>query len=74
MVLVWPIPVCLLVWWITENMSSAIIIFGIAFLMLFVASPDYKPFVILGALGVTIVTAAVFILTQMDISKRQESD
>ncbi len=64
-----PLPICALVWFITENMSSAIIIFGIAFLMLFVASPDYKPFVIIGAIGVTVVTVAVFALTQLDASQ-----
>ena len=64
-----PLPVCALVWFITENMSSAIIIFGIAFLMLFVASPDYKPFVIIGVLGVAVVALAVFALTQLDASQ-----
>ena len=64
-----PLPICALVWFITENMSSAIIIFGIAFLMLFVASPDYKPFVIIGAIGVTVVAVAVFALTQLDASQ-----
>jgi len=64
-----PLPVCALVWFITENMSSAIIIFGIAFLMLFVASPDYKPFVILGVLGVAVIAVAVFALTQLDASQ-----
>ncbi len=64
-----PLPICALVWFITENMSSAIIIFGIAFLMLFVASPDYKPFIIIGSLGVTVVAVAVFALTQLDASQ-----
>jgi len=64
-----PLPICALVWFITENMSSAIIIFGIAFLMLFVASPDYKPFVIIGVLGVAVVATAVFALTQLDASQ-----
>lgn len=64
-----PLPVCALVWFITENMSSAIIIFGIAFLMLFVASPDYKPFVIIGAFGLTVVAIGVFALTQLDASQ-----
>lgn len=64
-----PLPICALVWFITENMSSAIIIFGIAFLMLFVASPDYKPFVIIGAIGVAVVAVAVFALTQLDASQ-----
>ncbi len=64
-----PLPICALVWFITENMSSAIIIFGIAFLMLFVASPDYKPFVIIGTLGVSVIAVAVFALTQLDASQ-----
>ena len=64
-----PLPICALVWFITENMSSAIIIFGIAFLMLFVASPDYKPFVIIGTLGVSVVAVAIFALTQLDASQ-----
>lgn len=64
-----PLPICALVWFITENMSSAIIIFGIAFLMLFVASPDYKPFVIIGVIGVAVIAVAVFALTQLDASQ-----
>lgn len=64
-----PLPICALVWFITENMSSAIIIFGIAFLMLFVASPNYKPFVIIGLIGVAFITVAIFALTQLDVSQ-----
>ena len=64
-----PLPICALVWFITENMSSAIIIFGIAFLMLFVSSPDYKPFVIIGLIGVAFIAVAVFALTQLDASQ-----
>lgn len=56
--------VCLLVWKITDNMSSAIIIFGIAFLMLFVASPDYKRFVILGLLGIAAAALIVFVISK----------
>ena len=46
-VLLVPVPICAMVWLITDNMSSAIIIFGIAVLMLFVASPDYMKFVVI---------------------------
>ena len=60
-----PLPICALVWFITENMSSAIIIFGIAFLMLFVASPDYKRFIAIGIAGVTVVVLFVFTFIQM---------
>lgn len=47
-----PVPVCFLVWRVTKNLSSAIIIFGIAFLMLFVATPGYRKFIALTALVV----------------------
>lgn len=60
-----PLPVSLLVWQITENMSSAIIIFGIAVLMLFVSSPDYKRFILLGLAGVAICALAVFVIVSM---------
>lgn len=68
MVLMIPVPICVMVWKITNNMSSAIIIFGIALLMLFVASPDYKRFVLMGAAGVAAVAALVFAIIQMEHS------
>lgn len=55
-----PLPICLMVWKITDNMSSAIIIFGIAALMLFVSSPDYKKFVMIGTAGIAAVAGIVF--------------
>ena len=64
-----PLPICALVWLITENMSSAIIIFGIAFLMLFVASPDYKRFVGIAAVGVVAVIAFIFAFKQLEGSE-----
>ena len=68
MVLMIPVPICVMVLKITNNMSSAIIIFGIALLMLFVASPDYKRFVLMGAAGVAAVAALVFAIIQMEHS------
>ena len=68
MVLLAPIPICFLVWKITENMSSAIIIFGIAFLMLFVSSPDYKRFAALVAAGAGAIGLAVLIIKKMEDS------
>lgn len=61
-VLAIPVPICIMVWKITSNMSSAIIIFGIAALMLFVASPDYKKFVLIGLAGVAVAALAVFLI------------
>ena len=43
-----PLPIAASVYLITDNLSSAIIIMGIAVLMVFVASPDYKKFIIMG--------------------------
>ena len=64
-VLMIPMPVCLLVWQVTENMSSAIIIFGIAVLMLFVSCPDYKRFVLLGLAGIAVCAIALFVIVKM---------
>ncbi|MCX4304261.1 MAG: putative peptidoglycan glycosyltransferase FtsW [Acetatifactor sp.] len=55
-----PLPVVLEVYLITKNLSSAIIILGISVLMVFVASPDYKKFVIMGLGGVAAVALLVF--------------
>lgn len=42
-------PHVLAIYFITDNLSSAIIILGIAVVMLFVGSPEYKRFILLGA-------------------------
>lgn len=55
-----PMPVVLEVYLITKNLSSAIIILGISVLMVFVASPDYKKFIIMGLAGVAAVAILVF--------------
>ena len=61
MVLV-PMPVVLEVYLFTRNLSSAIIILGISVLMVFVASPDYKKFVIMGAAGVAVIAVVIFVI------------
>ncbi len=43
------------------NLSTAVIILGIAVCILFVASPKYKPFIVIGLIGVAFII--VFILT-----------
>lgn len=63
-----PVPICFLVWKITENLSSAIIIFGIAVLMLFVSTPDYKRFILLGLAGVAVCALVVFLIASADSS------
>jgi len=54
-------PISLLIWRVTNNMSSAIIVFGIAFLMVFVASPDYKKFILMGLAGVALAAGVVLL-------------
>ena len=54
-----------MVWKITQNMSSAIIILGIAMLMIFVASPDYKRFIIMAVLAAAAAALIVFAIVQM---------
>ena len=63
-----PLPICAMVYLITDNLSSAIIIFGIAFLMLFVASPDYKKFMLLIVAVVGAATLAVYTILQLSES------
>ncbi|MBQ2450966.1 MAG: cell division protein FtsW [Lachnospiraceae bacterium] len=65
-ILVPPAVLALMLWKITNNMSSAIIVFGIAIAMLFVAVPDYKHFVALGAAGIAGVVAIVFYAVSAD--------
>lgn len=59
-----PAPICLMIWQITNNLSSAIIVFGIAVLMLFVASPEYKKFIVMGAGGLALGALLVFIISK----------
>ena len=65
MVLLTPAPIALMIWKITNNMSSAIIVMGIAVLMLFVSSPEYKRFIFLGLLTLAGAAIIVFAIVQM---------
>ena len=51
-----------LLWGVTSNASSAIIVFGIALVMLFVATRDYKRYVIVGVAGVILAALVVIII------------
>ena len=61
-----PLPIVALIKVVTNNLSSAIIVLGIAVLMVFVASPDYKKFIIMGLVGVAAVALLVFIVANAD--------
>lgn len=56
-----PMPVAAEIYFITDNLSSAIIIVGISVLMVFVASPDYKKFIIMGVIVVALAALVVFL-------------
>ncbi len=47
-----PLPLCGLIYFVTDNLSSALIVAGIAFVMIFIATRDYKWFLlIIGVAG-----------------------
>lgn len=58
-------PVSFLVWQLTENMSSALIIAAICVVMIFVASKDYKRFIALGVAAVAAAAGAVYFIVWM---------
>lgn len=58
------LPMFFAVWGITDNLSSAIIIFMIGFIMLFVASPEYRRFALL-FFGVIFLIALVIIVVKV---------
>ena len=64
-VLLVPAPIAVMIWQITNNLSSAIIIMGIAVLMLFVSCPDYKCFILLGLATLAGAAVVVFAVVQM---------
>lgn len=69
-----PAPISLMVWKITSNLSSAIIIFGIGVLMLFVASPRYKIFFVFGGIAALFAVGLVIALTSLDPSQLEGID
>ena len=72
MVLLVPMPIALMLWRITQNLSSAINVVGIAVLMLFVSCPDYKRFILLGI--ATLAGAAVVVFTVVQMAVNQADD
>lgn len=64
--IVWAFPISGMVLIITQNLSSAIIIFGIVFMMLFVATPNYKEY-FFAAAAVVLVAALVVLAVDKGI-------
>ena len=60
----WSVPICLMVYLITDNLSSAIIIFGIVLMMVFVATPNYKGYILVLALIFAMAALIVFLVSK----------
>ena len=58
--------ICALLYVVTDNLSSALIVFGIALTMLFVATPEYRHFVITGLALCGIAVLTVYLITHVD--------
>ena len=56
-----------LIWKVTDNMSSALIVMAISAVMIFVASPDYKKFVIIAFLVVAGAIGIVMLVKYTDV-------
>ena len=63
-----PLPICIMVYGITSNLSSAVIILGIAFLMLFVATPGYRRFFLIIGGGISFVAVIVYAISKASYS------
>ncbi len=61
-VLFLPLPIALEIYLITKNLSSAIIVMAICVVMVFVASPDYKKFVLIFLVGVAAVGVLMYLI------------
>ncbi len=57
-----PLPIVAEIYLITSNLSSAIIVLGISVLMVFVASPDYKKFIIMALIAIAAVALVIYLV------------
>ena len=73
MVMLVPMPIALMLWKITDNVSSAVIVVGIAALMLFVSCPDYKRFILLGLGAMAGAALIVFVIVQSAASQADQA-
>ena len=62
-----PVPIALMIWKITDNLSSALIVMAISMVMIFVASPDYKKFVVLGLIVIVVAVGLVLLIQNTTI-------
>ena len=60
-----PLLPCALIYKVTQNLSSAAIIFGITVVMLFVATPDYGRFILFAVVAGALIFAAIYYITRI---------
>ena len=72
-IMVWPGAVALLIWKVSDNMSSAVIILGTAAFMMFVVHPEYWKFIVAILIVGVGVTAIVYYVASMDPAQAAES-
>ncbi len=58
------VPVAMAILFITENLSSAIIVFCIVLMMIFVATPNYKEYFLIGAVLIGIAAVMVLLVSK----------
>ncbi len=64
--LLFPTILAAMVYGITRNLSSAIIIMGITMIMLFVSTPGYKRYIIVAVVGLALVAGLVLIIANSE--------
>lgn len=64
-VFLFPLIDCVLIKTVTNNLSSAIIVAGIAVCIFFVSSPEYKKFFLAGIAGIISIALIVFVVIQI---------
>jgi len=60
-----PAPLALMIFKITDNLSSGIIVFGIGYIMLFIALPDYKKILLVTSAIASIGAIVVFVTIKL---------
>ena len=63
-----PLPLCAEIYLVTDNLSSALIVAGISFVMIFIATRDYKWFVLIIGVAGAIAAGVVAYVANTDLS------
>ncbi len=60
-----PAPLAAMIYFLSDNLSSALIVMAITAIMVFVASPDYKKFILFALAGIALAALVVYIVVAM---------